>query len=130
MLENVFAGPDGIAARLVALLGGVGRIKIRWDESGAYEIREIPYAVVDERDAEGPSPTPGGRTWETNAVSNGLRRLEALFSCYVPSSSLDAKPRVGIDLFCVDDRDYSIERVDCVRAGGEVVLYQLTCSRR
>ena len=130
MLESVFAGSDGIAARLVELLGGVGQIKIRWDESGAYEIRAVPYALAEERDAEGPSPTPGGRTWETNAVSNGLRRLEALFSCYVPASSLDARPRVGIDLFRADDRDYTIERVDCVRAGSEVVLYKLTCSRR
>lgn len=130
MLENVFAGSDGMAARLVELLGGVGRLKIRRDESGEYEIRVVPYAHVEERDAEGPSPTPGGRTWETNAVSNGLRRLESLFSCCVPASSLDAEPRAGVDLFCADDRDYTIERVDCVRAGNRVVLYKLACARR
>ncbi len=130
MLERLFSGENGMAARLVGLLGGVGQIKILWSPTGDYEIRDVPYAIASEKDAEGPSPTPGGRTWETNAVSNGLRRLESEFSCFVPSISLEAAPRVGTDLFRVDGRDYAIERVDFVRAGNEVVLYKLTCARR
>jgi hypothetical protein len=128
MLEPVFSGKTRLAALLIELFGGAAELKIA--REGGYETRSLPYVLEKETSSEGASPTPGGRTWETNALSNGLRRLERSFRCFVPSSYLDAEPRVGVDVFRAEGRDYAIEEVEIVRVGAAAVLYKLTCASR
>ncbi|MBQ9873654.1 MAG: hypothetical protein IJM30_04235 [Thermoguttaceae bacterium] len=132
MLSKIFAGSTGLASRLAKALGGEATLKIAWDGAGDprdRELRPVPCAWEREEASEGASQIPGGRTWDGSLVANGSRRRESRAICLVPAASLDAPPRVGADLISLDAIDYSVEKVETVRAGGSRVLYRLTCAR-
>lgn len=128
MLEEVFAGNTGLASTLIKTLGGTAIFKKRLD-GGVYESQEISFVQESLLQIENASKIPGGKSWDTTVMSNGLRRLETSFICYVPSSELTEPPRVGFDLLCVDGTDHTITEVGSIRAGNATVAYRLVCVR-
>ena len=128
MLDKIFAGESGLAALLIGLFGGEGELLTR-DAAGGYESRAVPFAQESHARTEGASKTPGGRTWDTTVMSNGLRRFESKLVCLVPACRLSAAPRPGLDRFRVDGEEYRIETVESTRAGAETAAYRLTCER-
>lgn len=128
MLSKIFSGESGLAAALLELLGDRATLKI-FIEPGCYEYRAVAFAQESLSTSEAASRVPGGRSWDTTVMSNGLRRLGSTAVFLIAAAKLESEPKIALDIMSVDGKDYRVVDVENVRAGAVTALYRLTCER-
>lgn len=128
LLDDIFAGNNGVANLLIDALGGSAIVETEvgetYDEQTDRTVKDIrrqvlPMAISTLTNEHGASGVPNGE-------NGGLSRDESLFSGIIPTANLDVVPRPLKTIIRQGKRRYQAVKIDSVISGEETVAYQIT----
>lgn len=128
LLDEVFAGNNGVANMLADMLGGEAVVETEvgetYDEEHDLTVKDIrrqvvPMVIETRSNEHGASNVPNGE-------NGGLGRNETLFSGMLPTANLVAEPRPLKTIVRQGRERYQTVQVSAVNVGEVIVAYSLT----
>lgn len=130
ILDNVFAGDNGVSAMLHKTLGGTATVRITEYErdettgilSPSFTEYEVPFVPANADNSKKPLNAP-------NAARNDLREPEDILSGTFPYASLNARVKPETDSIVYGGIEYRIETAELLNVGDAPVQYSITARR-
>lgn len=128
VLDDVFAGQEGLANSLINLFGGEAVFETvvgeTYDESRDMTVKDIrrqklPLVIETVKNSAGASSVPGGE-------GGGLESSETLYVGSVPSVNLDVDPVPLKTVIRQGNERYQVIDVERTVVGNTPVLFKLT----